>query len=138
MVDLSKLIFYSGAPAFKQNSVVQTGTQAISGSTTAGTNTQTFTVNLLTSPDMVDIVFNGPTDTIGGLDPRPSTGWFKQGAVWVPTDNAGGGNPAKWQLYGSITGAVLTITAVYVQQFTTAEAMTSTNFSYRVVDYSVF
>lgn len=142
-VDLTKLVFYSGAPAFKQNNVVQTGTFTISGSTVAGTNTQTFTASLLSVPDMVDIVFNGPTDTVGGQDPRPVNGWFKQGAVWVPTNNAGGGNPAKWEIYSSLSstglsGATLTVTAVYVQQFTTIETMTSTNFFYRVIDYSVF
>lgn len=134
--DLTKLILHTGYDAFKQNAIY-TGTKTISGTTAAGTNIKTFTVTLGTVPDMVDIIFNGPTNA--GIDPRPANGWFKQGAVWVPTDNAGGGNPSKWVLFANMTSTTtLTITAIYVQQFTAAEVLTSTDFSYRVIDYSIF
>ena len=136
-VDLTKLIMHSAYNAFKNNTIY-TGTLTISGTNVEGTNVKTFTVNLSSIPDMTDIVFNGPTDTIGGNDPRPAGGWFKRGSVWVPTDNAGGGNPSKWVITSSITGTVVTITATYVQQFTTSEVMTATDFSYRIIDYSIF
>lgn len=136
--DLTKLILDTTFGSFKQNSPIVTGSSTISGSTVAGVNTRTFTVILARTPDLLDVVFNGPTDLVFSQDPRPSSGWFKKGSVWVPTNNAGGGNPSPWQLYTSVVGSVLTITAVYVQQFTAAETLTSTTFSYRIIDYSVF
>ena len=135
--DLTKLILHSDYPAFKNNSI-WTGTLTISGSTSGGTNVRTFTINLSRTPDMADIVFNGPTDLVFGSDPRPSAGWFKRGIVWVPTNNAGGGNPSAWVITSSVAGTVVTVTATYTQQFTTGETLTSTNFSYRIIDYSVF
>ena len=136
-VDLTKLQLHTSYNAFKNNTI-STGTLTIDGSTVEGTNTRTFIVTLDQAPDMTDIVFNGLTDIISGDDPRPSDGWFKRGAVYAPTDDAGGGNPAQWIINSSITGAVVTITALYSKQFTTAEVMTSTDFSYRIIDYSVF
>jgi len=133
MVDTSKLILYSPYNAFKNNNFYS-GTLTISGSTAGGVNTKTFTVNLAIDPDMTDIVFYGPSDA---SDPRPNDGWFKQGRVWVPTNNAGGGNPSAWTITSSIVGTVLTVTATYIQQFTTAETLTATDFYYRLVDYSV-
>ena len=134
MPDTTKASLYSPYRAFKNNAVY-TGTFSITGTTVVGLNTRTFTRVLSTTPDMVDISFNGPT---GGSDPRPAGGWFKQGFIWVATNNAGGGNPSSWRIYASINGTTLTVTAIYVQAFVTAEALTSTSFSYRVVDYSVF
>lgn len=131
-VDLSKLVFHSAYNAFKQNTIVQTGTCTITGTVSAGTNIQTFTVNLETAPDMVDIVFNGPGSVI---DSRPDDAWFKQGSIGVPFT---GPSDSVWYLYSSITGSTLTITAVYVQTFTGTETLTDTTFSYRVIDYSIF
>lgn len=132
--DLTKLNLHSEYNAFKNNAIL-TGTCTISGNTSAGANVKTFLVDLGRTPDMVDIVFNGAT---GGGDPRPAGGWFHKGAISVATNNAGGGNPSSWKLHTSIAGGILTISAEYVQQFTTVETLTSTNFSYRVIDYSVF
>lgn len=132
--DPTKLILFSEHPAFKNNNIY-TGTLTISGSTAAGTNTKTFTIPLDVTPDLLDIVFNGPT---GGSDPRPSGGWFKQGRVWVASNNAGGGNPTSWLITSKISGSDVIVTATYIQTFVTAETLTSTNFSYRIVDYSVF
>lgn len=137
MIDLTKLQLHTGYDGFKNNAIY-TGTLTISGATVEGTNTRTFTVTLNQTPDLTDIVFNGPTDTIGGNDPRPSTGWFKRGSVWAITDNAGGGNPARWVITSSFSGVTVTITATYSKQFSTAEVMTSTDFSYRIIDYSAF
>lgn len=134
MADLTKFILHSDYPAFKNNSIY-TGTLTISGSTSGGTNTKTFNVTLPEVPDLTDILFNGPTDA---SDPRPAGGWFRRGYVYVPTNDAGGGNPSPWLITSSIAGAVVTITATLVQTFSTAETLTSTNFSYRIIDYSVF
>lgn len=137
--DLTTMILETQYSAFKNNTVY-TGSQSISGTVTAGTTIKTYTVPLSTVPDMVDIVFNGAADS-GGTDPRPASGWFKQGAVYVPgTDIPSGYNnyPTQWRLYGSITGSTLTISAVWVQQFVASLALATTNFSYRVIDYSVF
>lgn len=137
-VNLTKLIIHTGYDAFKNNAIY-TGTKTISGSASAGTNTKTFTVTLTAIPDLLDVMFNGPTDPNFGLDPRPNAGWFKQGSVWVHTNNAGGGDASKWKLYYKVTSALtVTITAIYVQQFSTGETLTATDFSYRIIDYSVF
>jgi len=137
MLDITKLLFSSNNNAFKNNNVY-TGSFVISGTTAAGTNTKTFTTTLLETPDMLDIIFNGPTDTVYGSDPRPAGGWFRQGSIWVLTDNVGGGSPGPWRLQAAISGATLTITAQLVQGFTAAETLTATTFSYRIVDYSIY
>ena len=133
MPDLTKIVFHSQYPAFKNNRIY-TGTLTISGSTNAGSNTRTFTVTLDKAPDLIDVVFNGPTDTVYNSDPRPSTAWFKVGAVWTPT--SGFGTPAPWTINYRINGLTVVITANYVQQFTGSETITSTDFNYRIVDYS--
>lgn len=136
--DLSKLILHTGYNSFKNNTIY-TGTKTISGTTSAGTNTKTFTVTLGAIPDLLDVMFNGPTDPNFGLDPRPDTGWFKKGSVWVHTNNAGGGDASNWRLYSKVTSALtVTITAIYVQQFTAGETLTATDFSYRIIDFSIF
>lgn len=137
MPELTDFIYNSNYNAFKNNNVY-TGTFTISGTTAAGLNTKTFTVELPTTPDLIDIMFNGPTDTVFGSDPRPANGWFKDGWVWTRTNNAGGGDPRPWFISATINGTTLTVTATSVQQFVAAEAITSTDFSYRVIDYSIF
>ena len=131
MIDLSLLILETSYDAFKNNNVY-TGTLTFSGTTSAGTNLKTFTVNLDESPDIVDIIFNGPAET-GGL--RPNDGWFSQGVIEVPST---GPSPALFQMYASVTGSTLTITGAYVQATVATYTLTSTNFSYRLVDYSIF
>lgn len=136
--DLTKVIIDTTRDAFKNNAIY-TGTFAITGSTSGGTNTRSFNITL-TNPDMTDVVFNGPTDS-GGSDPRPSGGWFKHGAVWVRGDNAGAGYTnyqTPWVVNTSISGTTMTVGLIYVQQFSDALTLTSTNLSYRIVDYSVF
>lgn len=136
-VDLSKLVMHSNYPAFKNNNIF-TGTLTIpAGNTAGGLNNRSFTINLSVTPDLTDIVFNGPAN-VGSFDPRPSGGWFKQGYIWVPTNNAGGGNPSGWKITTTISGTSVGVVATYVQQFTTVETLTATNFSYRIIDYSVF
>ncbi len=134
MTDLTKLIFASNYPAFK-NKTVYEGTCTISGSTSGGLNTKTFTVTLAEEPDILDVRFNGNAAV---SDPRPDDAWFKSGSISVATNNAGGGNPSSWLLSYSVSGTTVTITASYVQTFTTAETLTSTDFTYKIIDYSVF
>lgn len=136
-VDLTKLAFHSGYPAFKNNREY-TGTLTISGTTSGGANVQSFTVPLDQEPDLLDVQFNGPTDTVFSQDPRPSDGWFKNGSIWVRTNNAGGGDPSRFQISAEVSGRTLTIKATCLNTFTTSENLTSTDFSYKIVDYSVF
>lgn len=131
MPDLTKLVFDSPYPAFKNNNVA-TGTLTISGTVSAGTNTKTFTRELAFDPDIVDIMFNGPAFT-GGSDNRPSDGWFRQGQIGVPFTGAGDSN---WFIFGKVSGETLTVTAVFVWTTASTETLTSTNFEYKVVDYS--
>lgn len=133
-VDLTKLVFHSNYPAFKNNREY-TGTLSITGSTSGGTNTRTFDIALDTEPDLLDVIFNGNSNS---PDARPDDAWFKNGEIWVPTNNAGGGNPSRWRLTYEVEGTTLTVTATYIQQFVTGETLTSTDFSYKIVDYSVF
>jgi hypothetical protein len=136
--DLKKLLIHSAYPAFKNNEIY-TGTLTISGTTVEGTNVKTFNVALNSTPDLVDIIFNGPAAFGGVSDLRPADGWFKQGAIYVRGDGAGYANyPTPWVINSHLVGSQLTITAYFVQQFTTALTLTDTNFSYRLVDYSAF
>ncbi len=140
-VDLTKLILHSGYAAFKNNQTY-TGSVTISGSTAAGLNTQTFTIPLINETDIVDIIFNGQNDYDGSYgDPRPSSGWFKEGAVYVRGDNAGAGYvnySTRWVINSRISGTNIIITALWTQTFTDALTLASTSFSYKLVDYSVF
>lgn len=136
-VDLTKVVEDSRYRSFI-NSDQWTGTLTISGSTSGGTNTKTWDVDLGTTPDFMHIEFNGPTAFNGATDPRPSSGWFSKGQVWVRGDNGSYTNyPTKWVITTRLNGSTLTITAVWVQQFTGTLTLTSTDFSYKVIDYSV-
>jgi hypothetical protein len=143
--DLTKLIFHSGYSAFKNNAKYS-GTVTISGTAVEGTNQRTYTIALPDNVDMCDVTFNGDSDehwesTYGDIDRRPSSAWFKKGAIWVRGDNAGLGYtdyPTSWVITSSLSGSTLTITATYVQGFTGTLTLTSTNINYKLVDYSVF
>lgn len=140
MLDLAKTQYHTGYNAYK-NDNVYTGSYDITGSTSGGTNIRTTTVTLREIPDLLEVTFNGATDTVFGSDPRPSDGWFKQGAIWVRGDNAGAGYvnyPTPWTVYSSISGNVLTITMINVQQFTPTLTLTATPLYYRIVDYSIY
>jgi hypothetical protein len=140
MPDLTKLQYHTGYNTFKNNAVY-TGTATISGSTSGGTNVRTFDVTLARRPDIMDVIFNGATDTVFGSDPRPAGGWFKKGAVWVRGDNGGAGYvnyPTPWLVYTSLNNLTLTITMLYSQTFTPALTLTATPLSFKIVDYSVF
>lgn len=140
MPELEKTSYHTGYNAYKNN-YVYTGSYSISGSTSSGANVKSFTVQLRAAPDLLEVTYNGPTDTVFGSDPRPADAWFKQGPVWVRGDNAGAGYtnyPTPWTVYSSISGDVLTITMIYIQQFSSSLTLTSTPMYYRIVDYSIF
>lgn len=123
------LILFSKYPAFINNSVL-IGKLTISGTTSAGTNTQTFNVDLGFSPDIIDIMFNGNSGSS-----RPDAAWFRQGTIDVGF--TGPGNSV-WYLSGKVSGSTLVVTATYVQTFVGTETLTTTDFSYRVSDYTIF
>lgn len=140
-VDLTKLAIHSAYPAFKNNNVY-TGSFTISGSATSGVNTQSTTIALPSAPDLIDIMFQGDSDTAfegvyGDTDPRPDGGWFKKGAIWV-NGNAGFDFPTAWIINYRISGNNVIVSATYTQTFTGTTTLTSETVNYRIVDYSVF
>lgn len=140
LTDLSKLVLLSEKGALKNNDIY-TGTLQISGTATAGLNQRSFTVPLDQVPDLVSGLFNGPTDTAFGSDPRPGAAWFKKGAIWVLGTDAGAGYtdyPTPWSVELTISGANAIIKLTYIQQFVATLNLNNTNFSYRILDYSVF
>lgn len=136
MPNLNTLIWGSEYDSFKNNNIY-TGSFNISGTATAGVNTQTYDVALSVIPDITDIVFNGPADS---GDPRPNGGWFHSGVIRVRGDDAPIYNnySTLWKPYSSINGNIVTLSVYWVQQFTASLSLTSTTVSYRIIDYSVF
>lgn len=138
--DLSKLILLSEKGAFKNNTVYD-GTLAITGTAVAGVNTRSYTVPLSRVPDLLSGIFNGPTDTAFGSDPRPGSAWFKKGYIWVLGTDSGAGYtnyPTAWSVELTISGQNAIIKLTYIQQFIATLSLNSTNFDYRILDYSVF
>ena len=141
MPDLTKLAFHSQYPAYKNNNVDE-GSFTISGSAGSGVNTISATITLGTAPDLVDVLFQGDSDTAfegtyGDIDPRPDNGWFKKGAVWVEGD-AGFIFPTPWIINYKIVGSTVVISAVYRQTFAATTTLTTETVNYKIVDYSVF
>lgn len=138
-LDLTKLLFHSGYPAF-HNNTEYSGSFIISGTTTAGYSERVFFVPIQQPTDLVDIIFNGPTDTQFGSDPRPSSGWFKSGPVWVLGDDMPNGYddyPMPFFLNATIEDNNIRITAHTVQQFTATLSLAPTTVYYKIIDYSV-
>lgn len=136
--DLTKLVATSDNPCYKNNDVY-VGSSNITGSTSAGVNRRSITVPLNEAPDLCDILFKGASQNAVGE--RPSTGWFLDSYVTVIGNDAGAGyinEPTQWKLNSKIDGSNLVISAEYTQTFIATLALTSTPFSYRLVDYSAF
>lgn len=117
---------------------VYTGSFDISGTAVANTNTATATVQLESTPNFSDVIFNGPPVTGSG---RPTDAYFKEGVVQVLGNNvpAGYSNyPTLWTLNSSVSGSTVIITATYVQTFNDPLTLVSTPVYYRIVDYTVF
>lgn len=137
---LSRLILLSQKGAFKNNKIY-TGSFNITGTTGGGHNTRSFTVPLEKVPDLVSAIFNGPTDTAFGSDPRPGDAWFKKGYIWTLGTDAGAGYvdyPVPWSVEITISGQNAIIKLTYIQQFVANLSLNSTPFYYRILDYSVF
>ena len=126
-IDLTKSVSHSAYDSFKNKNLYK-GTLMISGSTSSGTNTRTFTITLDETPDILDIIFS---DFL-------ISGWSKVKYISVPTDNAGGGSPSIWTISTEVSGLTVTVTATYVKTFLTDEILIPTDFYYRIVDYLVF
>lgn len=145
MLDRSKMQYYTEDNTYKNNAVY-TGSFTISGTSVAGTTTKSFGITLARRPDIMDVMFQGASDThwegtYGDNDPRPDAGWFKKGAVWVRGDDAGAGYtdyPCPFVLYTALSGLTLTVTAIFSQQFIATLSLTPTVVNYKIVDYSVF
>lgn len=139
--DLTKLVLLSENPAFKNQNLYSNGL-VISGNTNgSGVTQRSFSVDLVREPDLLSVLFNGPTDTIFGSDPRPGSAWFKDGYIWVLGTNVGDGYidyPLPFKPEVRIDGSSATIILTTVQQFVSVLTLTSTAFYYRLRDYSVF
>jgi len=146
MVDLSKLILLTSVNTFKAENQIITGSFIIGGSApemnSSGQIIRNFTVNLPVVSDYYDILFNGPiiddyiayplTITTNRYAPPGQAGYQVLLNASGYTDY-----PLAFELYSSINGNVLTITALSSNQFLASGAvMTNTNFSYRIIPYS--
>lgn len=140
MIDLTKLLLASNYPAFKNNTIY-TGTETISGSCPPGYSEFAYTVPLDDMPDLLTGIFNGPTDDLFDLDPRPATGWFKNGAIWVHGSNTGAGYPdytIPYIVSMNVSGKSANIVLSTQNQTAVTFSLVNTDFSYRIIDYSVF
>lgn len=139
--DLTKLILMSENGSFKNNKITA-GSDVISGVTAgSGLTQRSFTIPLGKVPDLLSIIFNGPTDTIFGSDPRPGGAWFKDGYIWVLGTNVGDGYidyPLPFKVQVRISGQNAIIILSTIQQFVSVLTLTPTTFYYRIRDYSVF
>lgn len=141
MVDLTKLQSYSETPSFKQNLDDVLGSFNISGTVVSGVNTRTVVVNLDQAPEICDIEFfgrgeQGFSTPNNQTDPRPSSTWFKEGAIWVRGDGGIYSNyPVPFTLSASFIGATLTITAICAIQFDATLTLTTEAVQYKIVDY---
>lgn len=133
-LDYSNFIMHSDCSSFK-NKRIYTGTFTISGSINPGLNERFFNITLDESPDFLDVIYNGPTDTVYNSDPRPNNAWTKTRPVYVISNNAEGGNPQQFVITYSVVGNVITFRATNVWQSLGSEILTPTNVSYRIIDY---
>lgn len=146
MVDLSKLILLTSVNTFKADNDVQTGSFIIGGSApemaTGGLIQRTFTVTMTVEADYYDIMFNGP---IALNFNSPS--WTVDGSRWAAPGravyrvllNASGyvDENIGFEIFTSVSGRTLTITAVSQNQFlATSAVLTNITINYRIIPYS--
>jgi len=146
MVDLSKLILLTSVNTFKADNDVQTGSFVLGGSApemaSTGMITRTFTVTLAVTADYYDIMFNGPYTTAftypnWAVDTNrwaaPGRGVYRifLNATGYSNENIG------FEIFTSLSGRTLTITAVSQNQFLASSAtLTNATISYRIIPYS--
>lgn len=145
-LDLSKLILLTSVNTFKAENQIITGSFVVGGSApemnSSGQILRTFTVNLPVAADYYDILFNGPIiDDYIAYPPTTTTNRYAppgQAGYQVLLNATGYTNyPLAFELYASINGNVLTITALSSNQFLASSAvMTNTTFNYRIIPYS--
>lgn len=131
-VDLTKLVLYTGKPAFKNNDIA-TGSFVIGGSYSGGVNIRTFNVSLSVTPDVADISFSASSlATDAGA--APSNGWIESGYVNVPASGSTGTMP--FVISPQLTGSTLTFNCYGVTTVDETGSLTNTTVSWRLVDYS--
>lgn len=146
MLDLSKLILLTTVNTFKAENQIVTGSFVIGGSApemnTSGVILRTYTVTLPIVADYYDILFNGQMfDDYTSFPATFSTNkWAPPGqAGYMVLLNATGytNYQMSFELYASISGNVLTITALSANQFLASSAvLTNTTMNYRIIPYS--
>lgn len=142
-MDITKLQSITLLPGFKNNDEAD-GSFNISGSFSGGSKIITQQIQLPDNTDIADIIFKGRANggfSIATDDPRDNNGWFKRGRVWVRGDDGGAGytnHPVPFQVYASISGNTLTLTAASFKTYDANLALTAETVYYKIVDYSVF
>lgn len=145
-IDLSKLILLTSVNTFKAENDVQTGSFVIGGSApemnTTGTIVRTFTTTLSVAADYYDIMFNGAIilqytypNFVVATDRYALPG---RAAYRVVMNATGYSNyELAFEIFTSISGNVLTMTAVSQNQFLAASAvLTNATINYRIIPYS--
>lgn len=138
MIDLTKLSSHTAYPGFKNNRIY-TGSFALTGTTSEGLNTITHTVGLDKTPDISDLIFNGPNTAYDSSPSteRPPTAWFKEGYVNSDADFGGLGTiTTTWFMSHQIIDSQLIITAQFPQEFSGSGTLPDDTISYRLIDYS--
>lgn len=132
-VDLTKFVLHSAYPGFKNNREYS-GTGTISGTQSAGVNTRTINIELDEEPDLLDVSFYG--HSASAVSPRPSNAWFKSGAIGVNSSYNGGYETTWFMSWRMVSPTTLQIVAQYIAQYSGSYSLTSTNFDYKIIDYS--
>lgn len=139
-IDLSKIVKGSNYPGF-ENTNKWSGSFTLGGTCTDRMKTITSTVNLSTSPDLLDVVISGRR-YYTGVSSRPDNAYFKvlastmdDGLIGVP----GSDHEVPFIVTYSLSGSILTFTAIKpAEQYSySSQILTDTTVYYRIIDYTV-
>lgn len=127
-VDLTKLVLYSGNPAFKNNDIY-TGSKSMSGNENNAINFYTASATLPVTPDFTQILLSSDQNT-----------WTDYLIMDVQVDDSVTGNnyPTKLYISPSLSGSTVTFTGILAKQYVSTGTLHTSTFYYRIVDYSVF
>lgn len=145
-LDLSKLILLTSVNTFKAENDVQTGSFVLGGSApemnSSGLIQRSFTTTLAVAADYYDVMFSGPlaldfnypnwtVDTNRWTSPGRGVYRVFLNASGYTNENIG------FEIFTSLNGNVLTMTAVSQNQFLASSAvLTNVTISYRIIPYS--
>lgn len=143
MADLTKLIQYSETPGFHNRRqitgsfILPTGAVYSPG----GVMFRDFIIPLITAPDIIEIQYNAPMETPGGLvSNRWVYGADLFAGYYVPQNvnvASGGTDTLPWNFTSEIIGTDLVVHAfcimTYLDSWTTTQNVT---INYRIIDYS--